>query len=202
MVEVEPDVRRRMRAKTRTVSTQQPTAPLSNATTDTARRETAGDHDDKRRRVDELEAPISPVAQNEAPVLNPVSFDLDTRNDEIAVDVPLPEEPAEVSGDRKQGWITEEALFTVSPGARQVRQRKEVKMSQLTPAEKREFLRSMDTEWQTLLKNQAAKALPLEETAQARERWPDRAMDTRWARIWKPDDSNAIWSPGQGTTHH
>ena len=111
------------------------------------------------------------------------------RNDEIAVDVPLPVEPAEMSGDHNQGWITERALFTVSPGARQVRQREEVKMSQLTPAERREFLMSMDTEWQTLLKNQAAKLLFLEETPQARERWPDRATDTRWARIWKPDDS-------------
>ena len=54
-------------------------------------------------------------------------------------------------------------------------------MSQLAPAE-------------TLLKNQAVKVLSLEETAQARERWPDRAMDTRWARIWKPDET------GQGTT--
>ena len=24
---------------------------------------------------------------------------------------------------------------------------------------------------------------------QAQARWPDRAMDTRWARTWKPDDS-------------
>ena len=47
----------------------------------------------------------------------------------------------------------------------------------------------MDTEWQTLLKNQSAKVLFLEATAQARERWPGRAMDTRWDRIWKPDDS-------------
>ena len=56
-------------------------------------------------------------------------------------------------------------------------------MSQLKPAERREFSKSMDTEWQ------AAKVLSLEETARPRERWPDRAMDTRWARIWKPDDS-------------
>ena len=47
----------------------------------------------------------------------------------------------------------------------------------------------MEVEWQTLLKNQAAKVLSLEETAQAQARWPDRAMDTRWARAWKPDDS-------------
>ena len=69
----------------------------------------------------------------------PETFDSITRDDEIAVDVPLPE----------QGWITEE----VSPGARQVRQRKEVKMNQLSPAERHEFLKSMEVEWQTLLQN-------------------------------------------------
>ena len=73
--------------------------------------ETAGDHGEKRIRVDELEAPIPPVAQNEAPILYPVSFDLETRNVEIAVDVPLLEEPAETSGDNNQGWITEEACL-------------------------------------------------------------------------------------------
>ena len=69
-----------------------------------------------------------------------------------------------MSGAHDQGWITEEAFFTVSPGARQVWQRKKVKMSQLTPAVRREFLKSMDIEWQTLLKNQAAKVLSLQET--------------------------------------
>ena len=165
-MEVEPDVRRRMRGKTRTVSTDQPTAPPSNATTDTARQETAGDHDDERRRVDQPETQLSPVVQTEAPVLNPVFFDMETRNGEIAADVPLPEEPAEMSGDPPQGWIKEEALLTVSHGARQVRQRKE-KTSQLTPAERREFLKSMDTVWQTLLKNHAAKVISPEETARA-----------------------------------
>ena len=77
-----------------------------------------------------------------------MSFNLETRNDEIAVDVPLLEEPAEVSGDHNHCWTTEDACFTVLPGARQVRQRKEVKKSQLTPAERRQFLRSMDTERQ------------------------------------------------------
>ena len=84
---------------------------------------------------------------------------------------------------------SEEAFFTVSPGARQVRQRKEVKMNQLSPAERNEFLKSMEVEWHTLLQNQAAKVLSLEETTQAQARWLDRAMDTRWARTWKPDDS-------------
>ena len=49
--------------------------------------------------------------------------------------------------------------------------------------------RLIEVEWQTLLKSQAARVLSLEETVQARARWPDRAMDTRWARTWKPDDS-------------
>ena len=62
-------------------------------------------------------------------------------------------------------------------------------MNQLSLAEKREFLKSMEIEWQTLLKNQAAEMFSLEETAQARARGPDRAMDTCWARTWKPDDS-------------
>ena len=41
-------------------------------------------------------------------------FDSETRNDKIAVDVPLPEELGEVSGKNDQGWTTEEAFFTVS----------------------------------------------------------------------------------------
>ena len=78
-----------MRGKIRTVSTDQPTAPPSNATSDTARQET-GDHDDRRRRVDEPETPLSPVVQHEGGVLNPVSFDVETKNDEIAADVLVP----------------------------------------------------------------------------------------------------------------
>ena len=81
----------------------------------------------------------------------PVTLDSDTRNDGVAVDVPLPEETAEMSGENSQGWITEEAFFTVSPGARQVRQHKEVKMNELSPTERHDFLKSMEVEWQTLL---------------------------------------------------
>ena len=62
-------------------------------------------------------------------------------------------------------------------------------MNQLSPAERHEFLKSMDKEWQTLLQNQAAKVLSLEETAQTQARWTDRAVDTRWARAWKTGDS-------------
>ena len=49
-------------------------------------------------------------------------------------------------------------------------------MSQLSLAERRELLKSMEVEWQTLLKNYAAKVLSLEETAHARARWLDRAI--------------------------
>ena len=44
----------------------------------------------------------------------------------------------------------------------------------------------MEVEWQTLPKKQAAKVLEREEPARARARWPDRAMDTRWAHTLKP----------------
>ena len=54
------------------------------------------------------------VAQNEAPVLNPVSFDKVTKNDEIAADVPLPEEPVVMSGDRPRSWITEGAFLSLA----------------------------------------------------------------------------------------
>ena len=90
-------------------------------------------------------------------------FDSESRDDEIAVDV-ASEEPTGMSGESGLGWITEEEFFTVSPGGQQVQQRKEVKMNHLSPAEKREFLRSVEVEWQTLLKNQAARVLSLEET--------------------------------------
>ena len=56
---------------------------------------------------------------------------------------------------------------------------------------KREFLKSVETEWQTLLKHQAARVLSVEETAHARDNWPDRTVDTRWARIWKPNENAA-----------
>ena len=51
------------------------------------------DHDDKRRRVDELVSPVSTVAQDEVSTLSTVHFDSETRDDEIAVSVALPEEP-------------------------------------------------------------------------------------------------------------
>ena len=49
-----------------------------------------------------------------------MSFDLESRHDEIAVDVPLPEVPAEMKSDQPQGWITEEAFFSLacSPATR------------------------------------------------------------------------------------
>ena len=188
-MDVNPEARRRMRGKTRLTSLEQPSVPPANTSPDTTQQEAEVDHDDKRRRIDEPVSPVSTVAQDEVSIFSPVPFDSETRNDQIAVDVPLPEEPTEMSGESGQGWITEEAFFTVSPGARQVRQRKEVKMNQLSLVEGHEFLKGMEVEWQTLLKNQAAKVLSLEITAQARARWPDRAMDTCWARTWKQDKS-------------
>ena len=178
-----------MRGKTRTVSTDQTIAPSSSVITDTAR-------PDKRRRVDEPETSLSPVAHYDAHVLDPVSPDMDTRIDEIAADVPLREGSGGMGNDQPQGWITEEAFFTVSPGARQVRQRKEVKTSLLTPAEKREFLKSMGTESQTLLKNQAAKVFSQEETARARETLARSCDGYSLARIRKLDDSMPSGRPG------
>ena len=158
-----------------------PSASPASASPDTTHQEAEEDHDDKRRRIGERGSAVPTVAQDEVLTTCPVTFDSHTRNDEVAVTVLLFEETVEMSGETSQGWITEEAFFTVSPGARQVRQRKEVKMNQLSPAERHEFLKRMEVEWQTLLKNQAPEVLSLEETAQAQARWPDRAMDTRWA---------------------
>ena len=121
-----PQARRRMRP----ISLEQPTGSPVNASPDATPKEAERDHDDKRRRIDEPASPVSTVAQDEVSPLSPVPFDSETRNDEIAVNVPLPEEPTAMSGENGQGRITEEAFFTVSPGARQVRQRKEVKMNQ------------------------------------------------------------------------
>ena len=171
-MDVDPESRRCMRGKTRLTSQEQPTASPASASPYTTQREAEEDHDDKKRRIDEPESIVTTVAQDEVLTPCPATFDSDTRNDEVAVDVPL-------SGENSQGWITEEAFFTVSPGARQVRQRKE--MNQVSPAERHEFLKSMEVEWQTLLKNQAAKVLSLEKTGQAQARWPDRAVNTRWA---------------------
>ena len=184
-MDVDPEARRRMRGKTRPISPEQSTSALVNANRDAAPQEAERDQNDKRRRVDEPVSPVFTVAQDEVSTLSPVHFDSETRDDEIAVDVALPEEPTGMSGESGRGWITEEAFFTVSPGGQQMRQRKEVKMNHLSPAEKREFLKSIEVEWQTLLKNQPARVLSLEETVQARARCPDRAMDTRWVRTWK-----------------
>ena len=123
-MDVDREARRRMRGKTRPINLEQPTSSPVNASPDAAPQEAESNHDDKRRRIDEPVSPVSTVAQDEVSTLSPVPFDSETRNDEIAVNVPMPEEPTEMSGESGQGWITEEAFFTVSPGARQARQRK------------------------------------------------------------------------------
>ena len=101
-MDVDPEARRRMRGKTRLISFEQPTVSPVNASTDTTRQEAEGDHDDKRRRIDEPAPPVSTVAQDDVSTLSPVPIDSETRTDEIAVDVPLPEEPAEMSGENGQ----------------------------------------------------------------------------------------------------
>ena len=131
----DPESRRRMRGKTRLTSLEQPPAPTANTGPDTTQQETKEDHDDNRRRIDEPKSTVPTAAQDEVFVPCPETFGSVTRDDEVAVDVPLLEETVEMSDENSQGWITEEAFFTVSPGARQVRQRKEVKMNQLSPAE-------------------------------------------------------------------
>ena len=155
-MDVEPEEWKRVKEKTPPVSPEQSTSALINTNSDAAPREAERDHDDKRRRVDELVSPVFTVAQDEVFASSPVHFDSETKNDEIAVDVALPEEPTGMSEESGRGWITEEAFFTVSHGWQQMRQRKEVKMNHLSPAEKREFLKSMQIEWQALLKSQAS----------------------------------------------
>ena len=47
--------------------------------------------------------PVFTVAQEEVSTLSPVHFDSETRDDEIAVDVALPEEPTGMSGESGRG---------------------------------------------------------------------------------------------------
>ena len=187
-MDVDPESRRRMRGKTRLTSLEEPSAPTANARSGTTKQETKEDHDDKRRRIDELESTVPTAAQDEVLVPCPETFDSVTRDDEIAVDVPLPEETVEMSCENSEGWITEEAFFTVSPGARQVRQRKEVKMNQLSPVERHEFLKSMEVEWQTCSRTKRLKY----------HLWKKRHKPTRAGRIvpWTP----AGIAPGSPTT--
>ena len=101
--DVDPEARRRMRGKTRPTSLEQTTVSPVNASSDATPQKAERDHDDKRRRIDEPVSPVSTVAQDEVSTLSPVSFDSETRDDEIVVDVPLPEEPGEMSGENRAG---------------------------------------------------------------------------------------------------
>ena len=80
-----------MKEKKRPVSPEQSTSALINTNSDAAPREAERDHDDKRRRVDELVSPVFTVAQDEVLASSPVHFYSETKNDEIGVDVALPE---------------------------------------------------------------------------------------------------------------
>ena len=89
--------------KNRLTSLEQPSAPTANTSPDTTQQETKEDHDDKRRRIDEPESTVPTAAQDEVLVPCPETFDSFTRDDEIAVDVPLPEETR--SEGRKQSRL-------------------------------------------------------------------------------------------------
>ena len=78
--------RRRMRGKTRLTSPEQPSAPTADTSPDTTQQQTKGDHDDKRRRIDEPESTVPTAAQDEDLVPCPETFDSVTRDDEIAVE--------------------------------------------------------------------------------------------------------------------
>ena len=100
---VEPCARRRMGGKHKlSVRTnQQHRLPMLPQTLHDKRQwETTMTRDDESM---SLKQTLSPVVQNEAPVSNPMSFGMETKKDEIAAAVPLPEEPAERSGDQPQG---------------------------------------------------------------------------------------------------
>ena len=68
---------------------EEPTVSPVIGRTDTTRQEAEGDRDDKRRRIDEPESTVPTAAQDEvlAPCL--VTFDSDTRDDEVVVDGPI-----------------------------------------------------------------------------------------------------------------
>ena len=93
---VDPESQRRMRGKTRLTSLEQPSAPTANTSLDTTQQATKEHYDDKRRRIDESESTVPIVAQGEVLVSCPETFDSICRDDEIAVDVPLPEETVEM----------------------------------------------------------------------------------------------------------
>ena len=113
---LQPDAWRRLRGKTRTASVDQEITNSSSAITDNAKHttETAGDHDDKRRRIMNLKHHFRQLLKKK--VLNRTQSCLNWRQTSMNL-----------------LWLTSE--------------------------EKGEFLKSMETEWQTLLKNQAAKVL-------------------------------------------
>ena len=60
----DPEARRRMRGKTRPISSEQPAGSPIDARPDATPQEAERDHDDKRRRIDELVSTGSTVAQD------------------------------------------------------------------------------------------------------------------------------------------
>ena len=73
-MDVDPEARRRMRGKTRPISLEQSMSTTVNVNLDAAPQEAERDHDDKRRRNDELVSLVSTVAQDEVSTLSPRAF--------------------------------------------------------------------------------------------------------------------------------
>ena len=108
-------------------------------------------HESRRRmrgktRLTSLEQPSAPTANTSPDTTQQQTkeeHDDKRRRTETTVPTAAQDEVLVPCGENSQGWITEEAFSTVSHGARQVRQRKE---NQLSPAERNEFLMSMEFE--------------------------------------------------------
>ena len=94
-MDVDPEARRRVRGKTRLIGSEQPSAPTADTSSGTTQQETEEDQDDKRRRIDEHVSTVPTAAQDEFLVPCLKTFDSVTRDDEIDVNVPLPEETDE-----------------------------------------------------------------------------------------------------------
>ena len=141
------------------------------------------------------------MLKTEVSTLSPVPCDSETRNDEIAVDVPLPEEPAEMSGENGQGWITEEAFFTASPGARQVRQRKEVKMKKIVTSRETRVPEEHGSRVADPAQEPSSQSVLSGRNGSKLESAGQIVRSTLvGARTWKPDDSKPSLAPCEGPT--
>ena len=107
-----------------------------------------------------------------------------------------------MSGESGHGWITEEALFTFLPGAPQVRQRNEVKMNHLSPAEKREFLKSMEVEWQTPAQEPSSQGTISGRNGPSSSAPAGSCDGHSLGTYFEARRKQAIGAPCEGTAHH